>query len=337
MWDLAYGFEGEGVFMAIRDEVIRILEQNRGMYFSGEQLAKELNVSRAAIWKAIRRLQDEGFAIEGVNNKGYMLEEDTDVLSVQGVEKYLDKESIVRLQVQHTVTSTNLVVRERVSEDEGLVVAAVEQTNGMGRLGRKFVSPADTGIYFSILLKPKLSNTEVTLLTTIAAVAVCEAIEKYTDKKPQIKWVNDVFLGSHKVCGILTQAGFDVENLEPEYVIVGIGINLYLPEDGFGDELKDIAGSVLDSKSGDFKNKILAETLNRYFYYYRHFKDKKYIEEYKKRSFVIGRTIRVVTRDAERIAKAIDIDDMCHLLVEYEDKSREYLSTGEISIRMQDR
>ena len=323
--------------MAIRDEVIRILEQNRGMYFSGEQLAKELNVSRAAIWKAIRRLQDEGFAIEGVNNKGYMLEEDTDVLSVQGVEKYLDKESIVRLQVQHTVTSTNLVVRERVSEDEGLVVAAVEQTNGMGRLGRKFVSPADTGIYFSILLKPKLSNTEVTLLTTIAAVAVCEAIEKYTDKKPQIKWVNDVFLGSHKVCGILTQAGFDVENLEPEYVIVGIGINLYLPEDGFGDELKDIAGSVLDSKSGDFKNKILAETLNRYFYYYRHFKDKKYIEEYKKRSFVIGRTIRVVTRDAERIAKAIDIDDMCHLLVEYEDKSREYLSTGEISIRMQDR
>lgn len=330
-------YEKGGVKMAVKDEIIRILEQNRGRYLSGEELAGTLHVSRAAIWKAIRKLQEDGFDIQGVNNKGYMLAENTDVLSVQGVAKYLDTGCPVRIEVYRTIDSTNLALRERTEEQEGLVIAAMEQTNGMGRLGRTFVSPADTGIYFSILLKPRIANDEVTLLTTIAAVAVCEAIEKYTDKKPQIKWVNDIFIEEHKVCGILTQAAFQMENLDPEYVIVGIGINLYQPKGGFGQGLKDIAGAVLSESSGDIKNKILAETLNRYFYYYHHFDKKEFIQEYKKRSFVLGKNIRVVTKDGERLAKAMDIDNMCHLLVQYEDGSFENLSTGEISIRLQDK
>ena len=301
--------------MAVRDEIIKTLEENRGTYLSGEQLAKKLSVSRAAVWKAIRKLQEDGFAIEGV--------------------KYLDDECPVRLEVFRCINSTNLALRERTQEEEGLVLAAMEQTNGLGRLGRSFMSPANTGIYFSILLKPQIANQEVTLLTTIAAVAVCEAIEKYTDKKPQIKWVNDIFIDSHKVCGILTQAAFQMENLDPEYVIVGIGINLYMPTEGFGKELENIAGSVLQEQSGDIKNKILAETLNRYFYYYKNFAKKEFIAEYKKRSLVLGKGIRVVTKDGERKATALDIDDMCHLLVEYEDGTRENLSTGEISIRLQ--
>lgn len=124
-------------------------------------------------------------------------------------------------------------------------------------------------------------------------------------------------------------------NLDPEYVIVGIGINLYMPTEGFGKELENIAGSVLQEQSGDIKNKILAETLNRYFYYYKNFAKKEFIAEYKKRSLVLGKGIRVVTKDGERKATALDIDDMCHLLVEYEDGTRENLSTGEISIRLQ--
>lgn len=126
-----------------------------------------------------------------------------------------------------------------------------------------------------------------------------------------------------------------MENLDPEYVIVGIGINLYMPTEGFGKELENIAGSVLQEQSGDIKNKILAETLNRYFYYYKNFAKKEFIAEYKKRGLVLGKGIRVVTKDGERKATALDIDDMCHLLVEYEDGTRENLSTGEISIRSQ--
>ena len=188
------------------------------------------------------------------------------MLSVQGKRRNTSGRRVPgTVEVFRCINSTNLALRERTQEEEGLVLAAMEQTNGLGRLGRSFMSPANTGIYFSILLKPQIANQEVTLLTTIAAVAVCEAIEKYTDKKPQIKWVNDIFIDSHKVCGILTQAAFQMENLDPEYVIVGIGINLYMPTEGFGKELENIAGSVLQEQSGDIKNKILAETLNRLF------------------------------------------------------------------------
>lgn len=320
--------------MAVKDQVMELLEENRGSYISGETLAETLNVSRAAVWKAIRKLQECGYEIEGVNNKGYRLAEDTDKLTADGVLRYLNNDFDIRLEVYPTVTSTNLVLKERAAEPEGLVIAASQQTQGMGRLGRTFVSPSETGIYFSILLKPRMKNEDITLLTTIAATAVCEAIEICTDEKPEIKWVNDVFLRNRKICGILTQASFNVENFEPEYVIVGIGINLYEPEGGFGQELQSIAGSLMDTKVGNLKNRLLAEVLNRYMYYYQHFEEKAFIEQYKMRSFVIGREIRVVTPQGEREAHADDIDDKCHLLVTYPDGSKEVLSTGEISIRL---
>ncbi|MGN0368375.1 MAG: biotin--[acetyl-CoA-carboxylase] ligase [Wujia sp.] len=320
--------------MAVKDQVMELLEENRGSYISGETLAETLNVSRAAVWKAIRKLQECGYEIEGVNNKGYRLAEDTDRLTRDGVLRFLDARTDVCLEVYPTVSSTNLVLKDRADEPEGLVIAASQQTHGMGRLGRTFVSPAETGIYFSILLKPKMSNEDITLLTTIAATAVCEAIETCTQEKPVIKWVNDVFLRDRKICGILTQASFNMENLEPEYVIVGIGINLYQPEGGFGQELQSIAGSLMDTKVGNLKNRLLAEVLNRYMYYYRNFEEKAFIEEYRKRSFVIGREIRVVTPQGEREAHADDIDDKCHLLVTYPDGTKEVLSTGEISIRL---
>lgn len=322
--------------MAVKDRVLALLEENRGTYISGEQIAKQIDVSRAAVWKAIKRLQDEGFAIEGINNKGYQLAEESDILSKQGVEQQLLNKEFYNVEVYKTVTSTNLLIKDRSHEAEGLVIVASEQTNGMGRLGRTFVSPKDSGIYFSILLKPKFDNREITLLTTIAAVAVCEAIEKYTDEKPQIKWVNDIFIGSRKVCGILTQASFSVENLEPEYVVVGIGINLYKPDDGFGAEVDKIAGAVLDKHSGNIKNKILAEVLNKYVHYYSNFQDKAFVEEYKKRSLVLGKTISVVRPEGVKEALAMDIDELCHLLVQYDDQTTEWLSTGEISIRLSD-
>jgi BirA family biotin operon repressor/biotin-[acetyl-CoA-carboxylase] ligase len=320
--------------MSVKEDIISILEKNRGKYVSGEGLATQLGVSRTSVWKGIRKLQEEGFEIEAVTNKGYRLMEDTDILTESGIKKYLDDAYGIRLDVFKSIDSTNLELKRRASEDEGLVVAASEQTGGMGRLGRKFSSPSDTGIYFSILLKPDIDNSEVTLLTTIAALAVCQAIEKYTDRKPGIKWVNDVFIDGKKVNGTLTQASFSVENLAPEYVIVGIGINVYEPEGGFDEEIKNIAGAVLESRSGDMKNKLLAEVLNRYFYYYRSFEKKEFISEYKKRSIVIGKTVSVVTPNLSKKADVLDIDDKCRLVVRYEDGSEEAVSTGEISIRL---
>lgn len=321
-------------YMNVKEEIKLLLEQNRGQYISGGKLARDLGISRTAVWKAIQRLSEEGFRIEAVTNKGYMLSEDTDILTKSGIQKYLKPDYKLRLDVFKTIDSTNLELKRRSNEEEGLIIAASEQTGGMGRLGRRFSSPSGTGIYFSILLKPAIDNSEITLLTTIAALSVCEAIEKCTDKIPKIKWVNDVFIDGKKVNGTLTQASFSVENLTPEYVIVGIGINVYEPTAGFPEEIKDIAGAVLDNVTGDMKNRLLAEVLNSYFHYYRHFSDKKFVEEYKRRSLVIGKTVSVVTPDSTKRAKVLDIDDMCRLLVSYEDGSSEALSTGEISIRL---
>lgn len=318
--------------MTVKEKILDYLETNRGVYVSGEQLAGILEVSRTAVWKAIKTLQNEGFNIEAVTNKGYMLTEDTDVLTQNGVTSYLETER-ARVEVYKSVTSTNLVVKDRASEAEGLVIASMEQTGGMGRMGRSFSSPKDTGIYFSILLKPEIDNKEVTLLTSLAAVAVCEAIESCSDLKPAIKWVNDVFLNDKKVCGILTQASFSMENFAPEYVVVGIGINVYSPREGFDKSIRDVAGSVFSEKQGDMKNRLLAKTLDRFFYYYDHFEDKSFVAEYKKRSLIIGKRVNVIKPNESRPATAISIDDSCHLLVRYEDGAEELLSTGEISVR----
>lgn len=320
--------------MAIKDDLLKLLEDNKGKYISGEEIASSLNVSRAGVWKAIKKLQNEGFSIEGVNNKGYMLSVDTDVLSASGVNKFLNENVKINLEVVDSIDSTNLEIKRRFNEPEWLVVAANEQTAGMGRLGRSFSSPSETGIYFSILLKPSFSGEEVTLLTSIAAVAVCEAIEKYTDKKPQIKWVNDIFIDDKKVCGILTQGSYNLENMSTEYVVVGIGINLYQPNGGFEKDIKKIAGNVISEKTGDFKNKILSEVLNRYYHYYKNFSNKEFIKPYVERSLVIGRDVYIVNGEDKRKVKAIDIDDMCHLIVETQEGNKEVISTGEISVRL---
>lgn len=320
--------------MAVKDQVIEILDKNRGDYISGEALAEQIGVSRTAVWKAIKKLMDEGFQVEAVTNRGYKLQEDTDVLTKQGIEKYLDAKTNVVLDVRQSVTSTNVLMKEYVQEKEGYVLAASEQTGGLGRLGRSFQSPQDTGIYFSILLKPHIAHEDITLLTVMAAVAVAEAIEKYTEKQPGIKWVNDIFVDEKKVCGILTQASFSMENFDPEYVVVGIGINVYEPQGGFDEAIKNIAGAIQKERVSDLKNKILAEVLNRYMYYYQNFETKEFVKAYQDRSFVVGKDVYVVSGDNKVKAKAKAVDDACHLVVEYEDGRTEALSTGEISIRL---
>ena len=129
------------------------------------------------------------------------------------------------------------------------MVIANEQTAGRGRLSRSFFSPKDTGIYMSLLLRPKnYSAKQAVRITTMAAVAMCEAIETVSDEKAEIKWVNDIFVRGEKVCGILTEGSFNLESGLLDYAVLGIGINIYQPKDGFPNELSSIAGAVFSEK-----------------------------------------------------------------------------------------
>lgn len=187
--------------MTVKEHILALLDSNKGEYFSGEDIAGRLSVTRSAVWKAIKALQSDGYSIQAVTNKGYSLSPQTDILSAAAVAKYLDaRGQTLRLEVFKSVASTNELVKALASggEAEGKVILSEEQTAGRGRKGRPFFSPAGTGIYMSILLRPRLSAADATLLTTSAAVAVALAIESVSGLSTQIKWVNDVFMNGKR-------------------------------------------------------------------------------------------------------------------------------------------
>ena len=227
--------------MRTREKLLDFFEKNKGAYFSGEELAARLSVSRTAVWKAVNSLRKDGYEIDAVPNKGYCLSADTDILSSQGVEKYLEPVcASIEMEILPAVGSTNDYLREKAlkGQKEGFTVLAGEQTGGRGRTGRSFYSPADTGIYMSLLLRPENCSPAVAVkFTTMAAVAACRAIEKVSQKKAQIKWVNDVYIEDKKVCGILTEGAVSLEKGSLEYVILGVGINVYPPRGVFPREL----------------------------------------------------------------------------------------------------
>ena len=325
--------------MSTKEQLLELFENNKGTYLSGEEIAEKLSVSRAAVWKAVKGLRNEGYNIDAITNKGYNLSVKTDILSVQGIKKYLDLIcSDLSIEVLPSLNSTNKRAREKaiLGAPEGYVVIANAQTNGRGRNGREFFSPADTGIYMSLVLRPpRCSPQQATKLTTMAAVAVCEAIEMVSNEKAQIKWVNDVYVKGKKVCGILTEASLGLEDNFLEYAIIGIGVNVSPPMKGFPKELQSIANAVFEEAQNDGKNRIAAEILNRFMSYYTVLPKINYIEQYRNRSFVIGKEIVVLSPDDPKKAVALDIDDDFHLIVKYEDNKTETLSSGEISVRLQ--
>lgn len=324
--------------MTTKEMLLGLLEANKGTYFSGEQIAQTLHVSRAAVWKAMKALRQEGYAIDAVTNRGYCLSENTDILSPQGIRKYLKiAYQGMELTVLPAAISTNALLREKANQGcpEGCTVISNAQTEGRGRYGRKFYSPGDTGIYMSILLRPvHYAPQQAARLTAAAAVAMCEAIEAVSGETAQIKWVNDIFLRGKKVCGILTEASFGLESGALEYAVLGVGVNVYPPREGFPQELKEIAGTIFDSARDDAKNRLAGEFINCFMDCYTAPDQTGYIEKYRSRSLVIGKTVTVFSGNRPRGAYAYGIDDACHLLVRYDDGETASLSYGEIGIRM---
>lgn len=320
--------------MTTKERLFTLLEARQGSFVSGEELAENLNLSRAAVCKAIKNLRQEGYAIEAVTNRGYRLSGQCDILSAQGVQKHLKQD----LQVTFTpsVDSTNTLLRSFAEQGapEGAVVVADAQTGGRGRSGRAFYSPAGTGVYLSLLLRPVNADPRQTVtLTAAAAVALCQAIETVSGSQPQIKWVNDIFLNGKKICGILTEAAFGLESGAPEYVVVGVGINAYTPEVGFPPELADIAGALWEKPVPDSKNRLAAEFLNRFRALYAAGGPSAYLADYRSRSLVVGKDVTVMAGGRETPAHALGIDENCRLLVRYENGETAALSYGEVRIR----
>ena len=321
---------------ATKERLVRMLAENRGSYLSGSRIAEQLGITRAAVWKQIRSLMAEGYEIDAVTNRGYCLGDRSDVITKEGLLAALGPEGArYTLEVHDSITSTNTVLKERAeSLPDWYVIVSGRQTAGRGRIGRSFYSPEATGIYLSVLLRPALPAEQSVRITTAAAVAACRAIEETTERKPGIKWVNDVFVEDRKACGILTEGSLNLETGGLDWVVMGIGFNVYEPEGGFPEEIREIAGPVAAERAGDLRVQLAGSFLRHFGKVCDSLAEASFAEEYRKRSIVTGQNILVLRNGQEIPAFAEDIDGECRLRVRYADGREELLSSGEVSIRL---
>lgn len=323
----------------VKDQVLYVLESRKGEDVSGRRMADMIGVSRTAIWKAVRSLQEMGYVIEAGTNRGYCLSVYNDILSESGIRANFDDEcKDLPIHIYDSLESTNKTAMQLALEDtpSGTIVIADAQTSGRGRIKRSFFSPKGAGVYFSILIRPNFQKGKPTLIMTAVCVAVCMAIEKlYKDLTPGIKWINDVFINGKKICGILTDGLVNFETGEVDFLIIGIGINFKNPVSGFPAELERIATSLgaVSPDSMVSRNELIAEIVNQLKKIIADIHDKDFLAEYRKRSLLFNKRIIIRRKDKTIRATALDIDNAGGLLVRLDDGRTQLIYNTEVSIQ----
>lgn len=324
----------EVALMPLKEKVLAVLEENKGKSVSGSEIARNVGMTRSAVWKAVKALREEGYSICAVTNKGYCLSEENDFLSEQAIVPNLRTKELGRkLDVFKTIDSTNSFAKSlaQLGAAHGTTVISEVQTHGKGRMGRSFYSPMGMGLYLSVIIRPKLSVEHSLLITSCAAVAVAEAIEKVSGIDCKIKWVNDIYAGKKKLCGILTEASVDVEQGGLEYAVVGIGVNVQNVV--FPKSVSDIATSIkMETGENISRSLLAAEILNSLEEKFAAMTDKSFLEEYRRRSNVIGKRIDVTQGEKTVRMECTGIDEYGRLLVKADNGTEKALSSGTIRL-----
>ncbi|MGN0243095.1 MAG: biotin--[acetyl-CoA-carboxylase] ligase [Lachnospiraceae bacterium] len=264
-----------------------------------------------------------------------------DIETIQEIYEHLDDvwKPCLQIHARQSVTSTNTVVKELASQgvEEGYVLLAQEQTKGKGRQGRSFYSPSQTGLYMSLLLRPSMMIEEALSITTMAAVAMARAVEAETGISLQIKWVNDLYYLGRKVCGILTETAMNPNDGHYlDYAVLGVGLNLEKPENGFPEELDGIVSALYphgDMPSGA-KTRISAAFLNEFMKLYRYEDFSSVLSEYRDRSVLIGEEVVLISETGQPTVRVLDIDEHAALVVQYPDGVVRAIQAGEVRVRL---
>ena len=317
--------------MALRDDLLAELEKRRGEDVSGQALAERFGVSRSAVWKAVNALRLAGFEISSTPNRGYRLRAEDDRLSAAGVRAALGEACAgLRVRVYETLDSTNQEAKRLLAAGEPcpMLLLTEEQTAGRGRRGRGFYSPAGEGLYMTLALQPPAALSQATLLTAAAAVAVAQSVEALTALACQIKWVNDVYLDGKKLCGILTEASGSFEADTLSSVCAGIGVNVRTRD--FPEELAGRACSLWPRAVS--RNHLAAEIAVRLLNFAADLGAREFLEEYRRRSLVLGKAVAFTRDGGERRALAVGIGENGELIVRYDDGREEALNAGEVRL-----
>jgi BirA family biotin operon repressor/biotin-[acetyl-CoA-carboxylase] ligase len=245
-----------------KDAVLALLRSGDG-YVSGERLSARLGVSRAAVHAAVKALRAEGYDIRSATNRGYLLQGVPDRLTAAELSAWLPAQRMERVLCLDSVDSTNTRLRAMAlaGAPEGQVVLANAQTGGRGRSGRDFASPADLGIYLSILLRPDCLPAQITEITAWTAVAVNDALASVCSLRAGIKWVNDLLLDGRKLCGILTEMSAEPESGYVQHVVIGVGLNVNERPADFPAPLRTLAGSLAMATGRSWHRAQLAAAL----------------------------------------------------------------------------
>lgn len=319
-----------------KEKVLQILKQNID-YVSGEEISGKLNISRAAVNSAVKALRNEGYEIASVTNRGYKLNGSPDILSWGSVCANLTGDRGERVLVLSETESTNTWLKnEEAGLPDGFVVIADSQTKGRGRMGRSFSSPKGKGVYLSILLRPSCLPSDAANLTAWTAVAICDAVEKVSGARPQIKWINDPVMNGKKISGILTEMSIEGESGRIQYVVIGIGVNANNESDDFPDDIKDVATSIYVQTGNKVDRGLLAaemiKALDKMYDSWPNEKE-KYLSAYRKDCITTGKDVKLIRNGEERKAFAKEIDDDFALVVRLPDGREETVFTGEASVR----
>jgi BirA family biotin operon repressor/biotin-[acetyl-CoA-carboxylase] ligase len=312
----------------MREKILQLL--NKKDFISGNNLAKQLKVSRTAIWKQIKILRNYGYNIESMKNRGYRLVSRPDIPRCEEVSPYLNTQFIGKKIVYfEKIDSTNIYAKRLVKDGvlEGCVIVADKQEKGRGRKNRIWSSP-EGGLWFSVILYPIIPPQDAMIITMAASVSVVEALTKITDLKPMIKWPNDVLVKGKKLCGILTELDAEMDRIN--YIIIGIGINV---NNNISKELNDIATSLkIETKMNFSRVEIFANILNNLEKNYNQIKlgNLKFIRDlWLSYAKIIGKNIRVVSENKIFKGLVIDVDIDGRLVIETS-KGKNRISYGDI-------
>lgn len=324
-----------------KQTVLELLRRREGDFLSGEEISRQLGLSRAAVWKAVDALRRDGYTVEARTGLGYRLAAAPDALTEPEIRRFLPATEVVgrKLVCLSEVDSTNTRAKELAmsGEAEGLVVVADCQTAGRGRMGRSFQSPRGKGIYLTALLRPDLPPERLMVVTALAGVAVCEAVEEVCGLSPGLKWPNDPVLNGRKLCGILTELSLEAETGRLQYLVVGIGINvLHTPED-FSPEVAAMATSVAAELGRPVSRPALAAALitrlDRLRLALSSGDVGDYLTEYRRRCVNLGKRVRLVSPTGEERGEAVDVDRDFGLVVRRDNGSVTTVRSGEVSVR----
>lgn len=304
---------------------------------SGAEIGRRIGVSRAAVWKHVARLRQDGYRIEGTPSRGYRLVESADRLTPAELGQFLTSKTLGSpVRYFEEVDSTNRVARDlgREGAGEGLAVLADAQTAGRGRLGRSWVSPARRNLYMSVLLRPPVPPARAPRLALLAASAVVAAIEATAAVRASIKWPNDVLIGGRKVAGILTE--MESEGDRVRFVVVGIGVNLNLTKRELDPTIRATATSLL-AETGDrvgrarFAAQLLAELEERYGRYLLG-DDRRLRLEWESHSCLTGRVVTVQSLEGRRRGRVLGVDEDGALRLRADDGEAMRVLAGDVTL-----